>query len=134
MKKKAQDPRSEAAIHRLIRGWDTRGCLAILYGAGGEIGKRTGSRPGPRIGGSSPPLPTFFNHETGGQVSEKITTFKVGTFRHERKSGSVYYMAYTRDYNPSWEGCREFAVQAVNGSEAKKRAIALRRQLEEIGK
>lgn len=51
-----------------------------------------------------------------------MTKFKVGVFPHEGKK-KTRYMAYTRDYNPSWSGCCEHTVEAVNGNEAKRMAI-----------
>jgi hypothetical protein len=51
-----------------------------------------------------------------------IRTIKVGVFDDEdhpkRKP-----MAYTRDYNPTWQRCCEHVVHAVDGAEAKKKAI-----------
>lgn len=43
---------------------------------------------------------------------------RVGVFSHKRRSGTVFYTAYSRDYNPHWEGCCEHTVEA--GPDAKK--------------
>jgi hypothetical protein len=45
----------------------------------------------------------------------------VGVFPPDERERS--YRAYTRWYNPQWEGCCEHTVDAVNGSEAKRAAI-----------
>lgn len=49
--------------------------------------------------------------------------YTVGVFKHFRTSGKPFYMAYLRDYNPQWEGCRQFKVMARNGRAAKEEAI-----------
>ena len=46
-------------------------------------------------------------------------TFKVGVFPCRKES----FTAYTTWYNPSWSGCCEHTVEAVNGTQAKKIAI-----------
>jgi len=46
--------------------------------------------------------------------------FKVAVFRHGNK-----YMAYTKWYSESWDGCRIYYVDAKNGTEAKKIAIKM---------
>lgn len=52
--------------------------------------------------------------------------FKVGVFPHQGKT-KVRYMAYTRDYNPQWQGCCEHEVEAMDGEQAKKLAILAHR-------
>lgn len=52
-----------------------------------------------------------------------INTFRVGTFKHD-----FGVTAYTRDYNPCWEGCVEYEVKAPSGEVAKKAAIAARKK------
>lgn len=47
---------------------------------------------------------------------------KVGVFTHEGKT-HARYIAYVRDYNPSWVGCCEHEIDAQNGAEAKDKAI-----------
>jgi hypothetical protein len=56
-----------------------------------------------------------------------MALFKVATFAHERKNGSKWFTAYTRDYSEQWEGCRIYHVEASSGSEAKRIAIANRK-------
>lgn len=61
--------------------------------------------------------------------------FKVGVFREKKPDGSYYrYHAYTRTYkyhactlpyNQTHQGCIEIEIEAKNGTEAKKKAIAL---------
>jgi len=52
-------------------------------------------------------------------------TFKVGVFpRAGRRPGALLYSAYTTWYNSEWPGCCEHEVSAVNGTNAKKAAIA----------
>lgn len=48
--------------------------------------------------------------------------FKVGVFEHPRKK-SIQLAAYTRYYNPSWEGCCEHEIVASSGSDAKRIAM-----------
>lgn len=52
--------------------------------------------------------------------------FKVYTFFHDRYPKKSRVTAYTRWANEEWEGCRVYQVEAQNGAEAKKRAIAQR--------
>jgi hypothetical protein len=54
--------------------------------------------------------------------------FTVGVFEHPRKR-SVMLMAYTRYFNPSWEGCCVHKVLADNGDQAKAIAIGSHREL-----
>ena len=54
----------------------------------------------------------------------KLKVIRVGTFA---VPGSKQIACYTTWYNPAWEGCVEFDVEAVNGNEAKKKAVVLRR-------
>lgn len=52
--------------------------------------------------------------------------FVVAVFQHERGPGrKPLVTAYTRDYNPSWDGCCMHLVRAENGTQAKREAIAL---------
>lgn len=55
--------------------------------------------------------------------------FQVGVFtiKGPRKRK---YIAYTKYYNPFWEGCRVINVEAKNGTEAKKKAIEIMRRIE----
>jgi hypothetical protein len=50
---------------------------------------------------------------------------RVGVFPHKLYKNDVprTFNAYTVWYNPSWKGCCEHTVEAVNGTEAKKLAI-----------
>lgn len=48
-------------------------------------------------------------------------TFKVGVFSFDDRN--TRFNAYTTWYNPSWSGCCEHTVDAINGTEAKKMAI-----------
>jgi hypothetical protein len=50
--------------------------------------------------------------------------FIVGVFVERRKRG-WRFSAYTRDYNPTWHGHNRVEVQAKNGTEAKRKAIAI---------
>jgi len=45
--------------------------------------------------------------------------FKVGVFPLKRSQ----FIAYTMWYSPTWTGCCEHTVEAINGKEAKKIAI-----------
>ena len=58
--------------------------------------------------------------------------FKVATFYTPRMGQPMksHISAYTLWYNPAWEGCVEYEVDALTGSEAKKLAIGLRLQRE----
>lgn len=49
--------------------------------------------------------------------------YTVGVFKHFRSSGKPFYMAYLRDYNPAWTGCKQFKVKARSGPAAKEQAI-----------
>ena len=57
-----------------------------------------------------------------------IKTFTVAVFLHEREPhGSPrapLYLAYLRDYSPSWKGCCLHRVEAARGADAKTIAIA----------
>lgn len=59
-------------------------------------------------------------------------TFRVGTFPPIRGSRSKMPLCYTRWYNPAWEGCIEYTVEAESGEEAKKKAAALRRAADAV--
>ena len=54
--------------------------------------------------------------------------YRVGTFPPEPDCRSKQPMAYLRDYNPQWEGCIEFDVEATSGKEAKRIAVKLRQE------
>jgi hypothetical protein len=60
--------------------------------------------------------------ERVGKTMKKIL---VGTFYDGRR-----FSAYTTWYNPQWPGCIEYEIDAMNGTEAKKLAIKLRREKE----
>lgn len=61
-----------------------------------------------------------------------MKTFRVATFVHQRGEGRrPLYNAYTRWFNESWNGCAVFDVEAVDGKEAKKKAIELRKAVEQ---
>lgn len=60
-----------------------------------------------------------------------LREYTVGTFRHERSSGKPFFLAYLRTYNPAWEGCIQYRVRATNGPDAKRKAIAMRKNHEE---
>ena len=51
--------------------------------------------------------------------------FKVGVFIHERGKRKPLFVAYTRYYSLDWDGCNELRVLAINGAEAKKKAIKI---------
>lgn len=51
-----------------------------------------------------------------------MKTFQVAVFVQRGKRGWKF-RAYTRDYNPSWEGCNMVTVTARNGASAKQHAI-----------
>lgn len=53
--------------------------------------------------------------------------FRVGVFEHPAPQSSQL-MAYTRWYNPGWDGCCEHRVMATNGTEAKKIATKEHRE------
>lgn len=59
-----------------------------------------------------------------------MRTYVVGTFLHRRPGRTLrisHIAAYTRDYNRSWETCKEYQVEANSGAEAKR--IARERRL-----
>lgn len=57
--------------------------------------------------------------------------FRVGTFWHDGRDGHMKgATAYTRWYSPSWDGCKEYDIEAESGREAVKIAIARRTQEE----
>ena len=47
---------------------------------------------------------------------------RVAVFPYRGKRG-YRFNAYTRIYNPEWEGCNLVDVEAANGNEAKKLAV-----------
>lgn len=57
-------------------------------------------------------------------------TIKVFTFWEDRFPRKPRCTAYTMWANEQWPGCRVYEVEATSGAEAKKIAIALRRQHE----
>lgn len=54
--------------------------------------------------------------------------YAVGVFEHERSSGRIFLMAYTRYYNPAWAGCCVHRVLAATGASAKDSAKAQHRR------
>ena len=58
-------------------------------------------------------------------LMSNIRIYRVGVFVHKKDNGRYTYSAYTQWYSPSWSNCREYDVEAANGSEAKKKALAL---------
>lgn len=56
-----------------------------------------------------------------------MKTFRVGTFC---EPGSKSVLCYTLWYNREWANCIEYTVEAANGTEAKKKAKALRKARE----
>lgn len=58
--------------------------------------------------------------------------FKVMTFRTDREGKKPQYDAYTTWANPEWKGCVVIEVEAKNGTEAKKQAIAERKRRDDM--
>jgi hypothetical protein len=58
--------------------------------------------------------------------------FRVGVFTEQRARGPSY-RAYTTWFNPAWEGCRVFEVDATNGTEAKRMAIDIAKLADSAG-
>lgn len=56
--------------------------------------------------------------------------YRVGTFCHTGGRGRPVITAYLRDYNPQWDGCREYTVSGPDGTTAKKLAVDLRHDWE----
>ena len=56
--------------------------------------------------------------------------FNVATYAHRTDKGSLRVMAYTRYYSESWEGFYGYSIEAESGAEAKKIAIAMRKEKE----
>lgn len=52
---------------------------------------------------------------------------KVGVFPFDERN--TRFNAYTLWYNPNWKGCCEHDVLALNGSQAKKAAIAEHKEM-----
>lgn len=52
----------------------------------------------------------------------------VGVFEHQRASGRVFLMAYTRYFNPDWAGCCVHRVIAESGAMAKDNAKSVHRR------
>lgn len=68
---------------------------------------------------------------TSGLISKperRDNEYVVGVFEHVRRSGRVFLMAYTRDYNPAWEGCCVHRVISEGGRYAKEDAKAQHRR------
>ena len=59
-----------------------------------------------------------------GLAGDNQMTFTVAVFPRMGRRG-YRFSAYTRDYNPQWDGCNEVVVTAVNGKQAKNIAIAI---------
>ena len=53
--------------------------------------------------------------------------YTVGVFKAP-PGCKVKYMAYTTGYNPTWQGCSEYKVEAASGAEAKKIAIKMHKE------
>ena len=51
-----------------------------------------------------------------------MRTYLVGVFEHAGKKGPRY-MAYTRYYCSSWDGCCQHKIRAESGISAKREAI-----------
>lgn len=66
---------------------------------------------------------TTKSNSEGGEMK----TFTVATFVHEQSPGRYLYTAYTRDYNPSWNGCKIYTIEAQNGSAARNIAKKMRK-------
>jgi hypothetical protein len=64
------------------------------------------------------------NPETLGDDDPRrpLKLIKVGVFPFDERN--TRFSAYTTWYNPQWKGCCEHKVEALNGTEAKKLAIA----------
>lgn len=58
-----------------------------------------------------------------------MAAFEVATFWHPDLRCKV--LCYLRDYNPRWDGCVMFHVEAKNGAAAKREAAQMRKELEE---
>jgi hypothetical protein len=56
-----------------------------------------------------------------------MKSFRVGVFEIEQGRRTVL-LAYTREYSPSQQGCCLHSVEATNGTEAKRAAIAEHRE------
>ena len=61
----------------------------------------------------------------------KLRTIRVATFYERREGRAPRVEAYTRDYSIDWKGCRVYDVEALNGNDAKRIAIAMRRKDEQ---
>lgn len=58
-------------------------------------------------------------------MTVSVRPFRVGVFpREPTKAGKKRWNAYTMWYHKNWAGCCEHVVNAENGNEAKRRAIA----------
>lgn len=58
-------------------------------------------------------------------------TFQVMTFYEPREGRAPRVAAYTTWASPSWDGCKVIEVKAKDGTEAKKIAIRLRKEMEQ---
>lgn len=56
----------------------------------------------------------------------KTKRYIVGTFANGTRKPN----AYLRTYNPAWEGCLEYVIEAESGADAKKLAIEMRQRFE----
>lgn len=61
-----------------------------------------------------------------------VKKYQVATFYHPRSRDKVH--CYLRDYNPDWEGCVIYKIEAESGYGAKKiaRKMRLNRELDRI--
>lgn len=59
----------------------------------------------------------------------KMKKFKVGVFSEQGKR-KMKYRAYTMWYSTDWQGCRTIEVNAENGTEAKKKAILMAKNMD----
>jgi hypothetical protein len=55
--------------------------------------------------------------------------YRVATFVEYRGGRKPRFSALLRDYNSQWDGCLIIEVEAQSGIEAKKKAIAVRREM-----
>ena len=52
-----------------------------------------------------------------------MKNFRVAVFEHIRPGRKSFFLAYLRDYNPTWEGCCMHIISAETGSKAKQLAM-----------
>lgn len=63
--------------------------------------------------------------------SAETRTFRVGTFCHNTPGRRPLVTAATRMFGEAWAGCVVFEVEADSADEARKIAVARRREMEE---